>query len=157
MRSYKLHLLSALCLVFAIFTFSGCDDDYFDDFDDYYPPHHDQYRIDGQWIINHIDGKYCSYNINEEWIFYSNGTFETVGYENLNEFGRWRQSYENVEVRFDHQDRLLDIRIEDINRYHMVVQVRDKAYDGNSKHEIKYRLYLDKTNDPWYPRSQSQK
>lgn len=155
MNKIRLHLLTGLCLLFSICSFYACDDDYFEDFDDYYPSYHENIPIEGQWVITNIEGKYSSYNLNEEWIFYPNGDFETRGYDNLNEFGRWRQTYDEVEVRFNQQNRELNIRIEKFNRARMIMKVYDNAYDIGYENKIKYRLYLEKINDPWAPFSSS--
>lgn len=150
MNKFRLHLLTSLCLLCSIFSFYTCDDDYFEDLDDCYPP-----RIEGQWVITNIEGKYSSYNINEEWVFYPNGDFETHGYDNLNEFGRWRQAYNEVEVRFEQQNRELNIRIEKFKPRRMIMNVYDNAYDIGYENKIKYRLYLEKITDPWIPFSNS--
>ena len=151
MKRFTINLLTYCCLIFAVFSLIGCDDDYFEDLDEYYPPHFSNAPVEGLWVITDIRGKYSSYHIDEEWRFYHNGDFETRGFENLHEFGRWRQAYDEVQVRFDNQDRELFIRIEGIDRYRMIMNVTDKAYDVGYENKLKYKLYLEKISDgrPW--------
>ena len=147
MQKIRLHLVTFFCLVFAISTLNGCDDDFWED-DDYYPIPNNSY-VEGEWIITGTEGKHCSYNPEERWLFYRNGDFETLGFDNLNEYGRWIQdSHSRINIRFDRQPRRLKLHIEELNRHYMTVYVIDELREPGYSNTIEYRLFLDKVAGP---------